>query len=143
LALYGIYTHEWQNLKAAAASGGAAFASHGLNDMRVNGQFWIDQTYGFLVGWDYTWGTPDSVLYAPAPVTGSAKGNPSSNAFIFEADWVPFGKEDSWLRPFANLRLGVQYTAYTQFNGGNSNYDGFGRNASDNNTLYLFAWLTF
>jgi len=56
---------------------------------------------------------------------------------------VPFGKEDSWLRPFANVKIGLQYTLYTQFNGTNKNYDGFGRNAGDNNTLFLFAWTVF
>ena len=65
----------------------------------------------------------------------------NSNAFTIEADWIPFGKEDSWLRPFANLKIGVQYTIYTQFNGGNKNYDGSGRNASGNNTLFLYAWM--
>jgi hypothetical protein len=28
-----------------------------------------------------------------------------------------------------------------RFNGGISNYDGMGRNASDNNTLRIFTWL--
>ena len=74
---------------------------------------------------------------------GSANNRPDSNAFIAEADWVPFGKDDSRWAPFANLKLGVQYTAYTQFNGGNKNYDGNGHNASDNNTLMLFAWMIF
>ena len=55
----------------------------------------------------------------------------------------PFGKADSWGAPWVNLKLGVQYTLYTQFNGGTSNYDGFGRDASDNNALYVFAWLIF
>jgi hypothetical protein len=32
---------------------------------------------------------------------------------------------------------------YTKFNGARNNYDGSGRNASDNNTLYLLAWLVF
>ena len=76
-------------------------------------------------------------------MTGSANSKPNSNAFILEADWVPFGKQDSWLHPWANLKLGLQYVIYTQFNGGTTNYDGFGRNASDNNTLYMFAWLAF
>ncbi len=38
--------------------------------------------------------------------------------------------------PWQNVRLSAQYTAYTKFNGGTTNYDGFGRNASWNNTLY-------
>jgi hypothetical protein len=49
----------------------------------------------------------------------------------------------SWGAPFANLKLGAQYTAYTRFNGGTKNYDGFGRNATGNNTLFLFASLAF
>lgn len=72
---------------------------------------------------------------------GSANGKPNSNAFIVEADWIPFGKEGSWARPFVNLKIGLQYVIYTQFNGGNANYDGFGRNASGNNTLFLYAWM--
>lgn len=48
-----------------------------------------------------------------------------------------------WAGPFVNLKLRIQYTLYTQFNGGTSNYDGFGRAASDNNALYMFAWLIF
>jgi hypothetical protein len=42
-----------------------------------------------------------------------------------------------------NLRIGLQYTGYQRFNGGRSDYDGFGRSASDNNTLFAFAWLAF
>ena len=60
---------------------------------------------------------------------------------MLQADWVPWGKLQSPAQPWMNLRLGVQYTAYDKFNGGDRNYDGFGRNASDNNTLYVFAWL--
>jgi hypothetical protein len=39
------------------------------------------------------------------------------------------------------VRVGFQYTVYTKYDGASTNYDGTGRNASDNNTLYLFAWL--
>jgi len=60
---------------------------------------------------------------------------------VFQADYTPFGKEDSWPRPFANLRVGLQYTVYTRYDGATTNYDGTGRNASDNNTLYLFVWM--
>jgi hypothetical protein len=114
-----------------------------LDNFRLTGSYWYKNTYGVNASWQKTWGPANPVLYHPDPLTGSNNGKPNSNAFIFEVDWVPFGKEDSWLRPLANLKLGVQYTVYTQFNGGNSNYDGFGRNASGNNTLYVFAWLAF
>ena len=60
-----------------------------------------------------------------------------------QADGTPWGKEDSWGAPWANLRLGLQYTGYTKFNGASHNYDGEGRNASDNNTLFGFVWAAF
>ena len=66
---------------------------------------------------------------------GSNNGSPNSLAFITELDWVPFGKNNSWGAPFANLKFGLQYTAYTQFNGGNSNYDGSGHVGRCEHTL--------
>jgi hypothetical protein len=41
------------------------------------------------------------------------------------------------------VKLQVQYVAYSKFNGGARNYDGSGRDASDNNTLYLLGWFNF
>lgn len=143
VSVLGIYNHERQDLRGTAAVGGAAAPGHSLDQIRVNVAYWYQQTYGVTVGWQKSWGTADPVLYAPAALSGSASGKPDSNAFTLEADWVPFGKMDSWGSPWVNLKLGAQYTMYTQFNGGTTNYDGFGRNASDNNTLYVFAWLIF
>jgi hypothetical protein len=140
---YAILAHEEQNLRGTFGMGGAAKPGHSLNQVRANMSFFYKDTYGVTLGIENTWGTPDPVLYAPAPVTGSANGKPNSNAFIIEADWIPFGKQDSWAAPWVNLKLGLQYTLYTRFNGGTRNYDGFGRDASGNNTLYAYAWLIF
>jgi hypothetical protein len=142
-SLLGIFDHENQHLVGSFNSGAASQAGNTLNQTRVTSTYYYQQTYGFTVAWQKTWGTPDPLLFAPAPVSGSANGKPDSNAFIFEADWVPFGKADSWGAPWVNLKLGLQYTLYTQFNGAASNYDGFGRNAGDNNALYIFAWMIF
>jgi hypothetical protein len=139
----GIFTHENQDLHGSSGLGTSSQPGNHLNQIRVNLAYWYQHTYGLNLGWQNTWGNANPALYAPAPVTGSANGKPNSNNFVIEADWVPFGKEDSWGRPLANLKLGVQYTIYTVFNGDSRNYDGFGRNASDNNTLFLYAWLAF
>ena len=69
-------------------------------------------------------------------MTNSANGKPNSNAFIIGATGA-LRQSRSWLSPWANLKLGVRSPIYTQFNGGNKDYDGFGRNAGDNNTLFL------
>jgi hypothetical protein len=134
----GIYIHEDQRLNASAASANSGFGTtFHLQQFNANVSYWYQNTYGVTLGWTKTWGSAN-----PIQIT-SANSKPNSNAFVIEADWVPFGKADSFYAPFVNLKLGVQYTAYTEFNGGTSNYDGAGRSASDNNTLLLFAWLAF
>jgi len=141
-SLEGIYVNESQALKATAAGSGYG-SNYSLNTIHLAGTYWIENTYGASLGWQRTWGSANPLLYNPSPIGGSNNSRPDTNAFILEADWVPFGKEESWFAPFANLKFGLQYTIYTQFNGGNHNYDGYGRNASGNNTLYAFAWTMF
>jgi hypothetical protein len=94
---------------------------------------------------DKIWGNTNQLLYNTGAddSTGSIKGSPDSTSFTVEADWVPFGKADSFWHPFVNWKLGLQYTWYTEFNGSGKNYDGFGRAASDNNTVFLFLWTVF
>ena len=60
-------------------------------------------------------------------------GNPATRGVTLEAFWMPI----------QYLRIGAQYTAYSRFNGASTNYDGFGRNARDNNTLFLYTWLAY
>ncbi len=60
-------------------------------------------------------------------------GNPATRGLTLEAFWMPI----------QYLRVGAQYTAYSRFNGASTNYDGFGRNARDNNTLFLYTWLAY
>jgi hypothetical protein len=144
------YTHEWQGLKGSAniaapnpATGYPYGSSYELDKVTFSASYWYRNTYGLTLGWEGIWGKRNPVLYQPAPLFGSANNSPNSSTFIVEADWVPFGKEDSWARPFANFKLGVQYWLNTQFNGQSQNYDGFGRSARDNNTIYVFAWQAF
>ena len=158
------YTHEWQGLNgsanianlanAAAATPTSYGSSYELDKVDLALSYWYKNTYGFTAAWQGIWGKKNPVLYQPAPLVGSFNNSPNSNNFLLEADWVPFGKEDSWARPFANVKIGLQYWIFTQFNGGNQNYDVGpipagnpnnyqGRNATSNNTLYLFAWQAF
>ena len=41
------------------------------------------------------------------------------------------------------MRIGVQYTVYSKFNGARTNYDSAGANASDNNTFRVFTWVAY
>ncbi len=138
------YNHESQDLKGTSNAGGSSQPSGYLHETRTTLTYFYQRTYGLIGSWQKIWGRQNATLYPDdGPVTGSANGKPNSNAFIIEAAWIPFGKSESWGAPLANLRLGAQYTIYTEFNGAHYDYDGAGRNASDNNTLYLYAWLIF
>ena len=45
--------------------------------------------------------------------------------------------------PWQNAKLGLQYVAHLDFNGAALNYDGAGRDAAHNDTLYAYVWLAF
>jgi hypothetical protein len=129
----GSWIHERQTLDAAAASGASANVKNTLKVLRMNASYYPRQWLGVSGGYFDTRGTADPGLYAPAPVDGSATGSPKTNGFVGEVD----------LNPWENTRVGLQYTAYANFNGAKTDYDGSGRNASSNNTLFAFAWLAF
>ena len=141
VTLNGAYVHERQHLGATLAGGGAANSRDTLDSTAINASYYYDNHYGFTLGRFMLHGSRDDALFAPEPASGSRTGRPDSAGTIAQADWTPFGGADSWRAPWANLRLGVQYTLYDKFNGARRDYDGFGRNARDNDTLFVFAWL--
>ncbi|GAA0758355.1 cytochrome c1 protein [Ideonella azotifigens] len=134
----GSHIWERQSRDAMLAAGEASHAGGYLRETKLNASYTWLQTWGFSVGRFLTTGDSDATLYS-----ANAHNKPNTQGTTFQADWTPWGKEGSWLAPWANLRLGAQYTAYSEYNGAARNYDGSGRKASDNNTLFLFAWTSF
>lgn len=142
--LYGSYLHEKRSLDASFAADDASQTDGSVNRLDINGAFYYDNTYGLTAGLFDISGKSDQTLYNTGEAdVGSINGSPDTRGYILQADWTPWGKQGSPYGTWANLRLGLQYTGYTKFNGASSNYDGFGRDAGDNNTLYGFAWLSF
>ena len=133
LSFRGTYIRENSNLAAMAALGGAAAGSHHLNTVLANAEYHFGNKASTTLGWFSTNGTADPFLYAPGAVSGSANGDPRGSGYIANFSY--------W--PWQNLQLSAQYTGYTRFNGASSNYDGAGRNASGNNTVYLVARFLF
>ena len=87
-------------------------------------------------------GKRDNLLYSPDPVDGSRTGSPNNSGFILEADYIlnyPLWKKYNT----GMIKSSLQYTIHEKFNGAHLDYDGFGRDASDNNTLYFLIWLIF
>ena len=132
---------ETQKLDAAIAAGEADRLKNKITAMNINGAYYFDKTYGLTLGYfDNSGSKADLTAYEAAPLEGSRTGHPDTKGYTVQADWTPWGKEDSWMSPYANVRVGLQYTAYNEYNGSSKNYDGFGRDAEDNNTLLLFVW---
>ena len=130
------YTHESQNLAASYLLGNTAHRNNSLNEFRIDGSYYWHNTVGGTVGVFDTWGSTDPIYYG-----GNRTFKPDSQGFIFQIDGTPFGRDATSSDPRFNIRVGLQYVAYTSFNGADGNYDGTGRSASDNNTLRIFTWL--
>jgi hypothetical protein len=123
---------ERQDLDATFGAGAASNAVDRLRTFRGKVTYYYDTKYGATLAYFRTTGDNDDGLYnTGAPVTGSATGSPKTSGYIFELNWLP--RRD--------VRLLLQYTAYRDFNGSRTNYDGFGRNAKDNNTFFLMGWI--
>jgi hypothetical protein len=133
LSLRATYIRENSNLVASALLGAASPGSHHLNMFSANAEYHFGNRFSTALGWFDTSGTVDPILFPQEDVSGSANGDPRGSGYIVNFSY--------W--PWQNLQLAAQYTGYTRFNGGNTNYDGAGRNANANNTVYLVARFVF
>lgn len=133
MSLRGTFIRENSALAASYAQMAAAQVGHHLNAGNANVEYHLGNKYSAILGGFVTSGTADIDLYAPAAITGSANGSPRSTGYIANVSY--------W--PMQNIDLAFQYTAYTRFNGGSTDYDGSGRNASGNNTVYLLTRFVF
>ena len=133
LSLYGTYIYENQSLDASNDAGNAAKKTNHLNTFRLNGLYNVGKQLGFGLGYFLIRGGSDPLLYPSVEETGSRTGSPDSDGFVGQVNYYPW----------ENVRLSLQYTAYLKFNGSRSDYDGAGRDAADNNSAYLLAWLVW
>jgi hypothetical protein len=138
ITVAGTRIHENLTLDASFASGASANPTDSLTTTRLWATYYYRRKIGGTVAYFSTTGSSDAGLYGPnAPggpgVVTSANGSPDTRGWIAEVNYLP------WL----NTKLSAQYVNYNKFNGGNSNYDGAGRNASDNNAWYLLLWFAY
>jgi hypothetical protein len=131
---HGTYIHESSNLNATFGAEAADLVPHVLQTVRGDAVYHFGNRYAATVGGFQTTGTTDATLYGSGTaVTGSNSGNPKTNGYIFNFSY--------W--PVQNVQLGAQYTGYLKFDGAATDYDGSGRNANQNNSIYLVVWIVF
>jgi hypothetical protein len=133
-ALQASLITEKQDWRASNPFAATSNANDTLKSFSLRGTYYYDRQYGINLSYFSIRGDHDDVLYnSGEPLNGSVNGSPNSSGWIAELDWLP--KRD--------IRVALQYTWYQKFNGARTNYDGNGRDASTNNTLFLFGWFMF
>ncbi|MEI8299110.1 MAG: cytochrome C [Pseudomonadota bacterium] len=141
LSINAALTHEKRSLDASVQLEQASNVSSNLTFFSFDATYAYERTWSVAAGVFSSHGDSDSTLYSVQPLEGSLNGKPDSRGYSLQLEYIPFGKEKSLWRPWLNVRTGLQYVGYSKFNGGNDNYDGFGRSASDNNTLFAYLWI--
>jgi hypothetical protein len=133
LTVHTTYINEKRSLDGTFNAGNSSGSSLNLNSFKVVGNYYLHQQIGFSFGYFAISGDGDAILYAPGAIEGSTMGSPNSNGYIAQFEYLP------WY----NTKFGIQYIGYSKFNGAGTNYDGAGRNASDNNSVYVYSWIAF
>jgi len=123
ITLRGTYIYEKQTLDASSLNLGAN-PTNTLNTFRALASFAYGNDNRIVVTGQYfdIWGTSDPNFYAG-----------DSNGFIAEIAYIPFISSQAPGWPWANVRVGLQYTYYNKF-------DGDTVFAHDKNTLFGYVW---
>jgi hypothetical protein len=143
LTVFANILHEDQNRAASFASGRSTYPTDYLNQFRIAAVYDWNTRYEAIVAYNAIFGSADPALYPATAVTGSAAHSPDTQVVICEVNWTPNGSNTGPGFPWWNVRVGLQYRYYLEFNGGTTNYDGHGRNAADNNELLLYTMFSF
>jgi len=136
LTMAGTRIKEDMTLNASYAAGDAENLTDSLTTSRLYATYYYLRKYGGTLGIFSTTGSHDAGLYPlgdPPGLVTSGNGMPDTKGWSAEFDYMP------WL----NTRLSVQATQYSKFNGAGNNYDGYGRNAADNDSLYFLVWFNY
>jgi hypothetical protein len=127
ISLHASMIRETRSLDATFKTGGADMRSSRFNSFRIDANAYFIKGPGITLGYFNTTGDKDIALY------GTSNGRPDSSGTIMEVSFLP------WY----NTKFSIQYVMYGKFNGQSNNFDGNGRNASHNNTLYCLMWVNF
>lgn len=119
------YIHESQSLLATNAFGNSDRVENELHSFKASAHYIYDRAVGGRLTFATMRGSSDPTLYE-----GTGPRATSLSAEVFAMPWQ-------------NTKLGVQYLGYLDFDGATLNYDGDGRNAAHNNTLYAYLWVAF
>lgn len=139
-SLDAFFDTEKRDWNASLPLGLASNASDRLDTVKVSAHYFYERKVGGGIGYFDYWGDRDMLKYGMGggmpSAAGNATGSPDARGWMAEADYLPLPNNQ-------NIKIGMRYTAYTTFNGSADDYNGFGRNASDDNALFLYLWALY
>ena len=128
------------NFGPLGSNAAVAQPDHTVNEFNIKGTVYYNRALGATLGYTMLSGTSDNLLYgssATNPATNgvgtSSNGSPRSNWWTLELNYLPL----------QDLRFSILYQSFSKINGGTSNFDGFGNNASGQNRLTGAIWWVF
>jgi hypothetical protein len=130
---------ENQQLNSTFVQGGSSNIYNTLETFKVSADYVYDHTYSLTASYFDVYGSADAGLYA----LNSLANSPDGKGLIFDLAYLPFSKGGPAVWPWLNARIGISYTHYLEINGGVNNFDGALHNASQNNTIFAYAWIAF
>jgi len=125
----GHYTHETEDNNPGLVPTYFSNPTDHLNALAVTGEYYYDRTYGGMINFVRTTGTPD-------PAFNGGNGSPGNQFEVFELDYLP------WF----NFRLLLQYNLYNVVNNNQNPFilhASTNPKASDNNTWVVGLWMDF
>ncbi len=131
---HATWINENQYLNGAVVNGGmASNSTDTLKTFRADVHYFFRNQWGGILQYFKTTGSTDELRYNTGDaLMGSTSGSPNTKGWTTELNYLPL----------QNLKLALRYTRYQQFDGASTNYTP-GRNASNNNNIYLLGWLLF
>jgi hypothetical protein len=130
---------EHQTRFASYDSGAGADNLKGdLSQFNLASSYYYHQKYGVTGRVFNIIGSNDQTLYSSDEYS---HGSPNSKGYTLQADWTPLSSSDRF-GTLLNVRVGMQYTGYTQFNGANRDelIGTSDRKPGDNNVFSVFFW---
>ena len=129
--------HERWSLDGSVAEGLAANRRNRLDNLKVSASYLYAKRYSTTAGYFRRRGSSDAQFFA------TRTGRPDTDGWQLDAFMInPLFPPPSW-HPGMRTRLGITYTHFTRFDGAKSDYDGSGRDASANDTTFVYLLWAF
>jgi hypothetical protein len=130
----GSYIYERRDWSGSFPLGTTGLPKGNLKSMTASASYAYDNAWTFHAGYFLSGGNDDSTLYGISDPSGNeVTASPKTAGYNLQID----------RQLTQNVQLMAQYRGFLRFDGLRHDIDGLGRNAADNNTLWMSLFFAF